>query len=81
VLVDGSASGRFCDSPVIIAAIDTNKDKILQREELRDFYAGGSQEDMRSLVTLHVLGVDVGAELGRRAGSAEGLQEAEAQAS
>ena len=54
VLVDGSASGRFCDSPVITAVIDTNKDKILQREELREFYAGGSQEDMRYLVTLHV---------------------------
>jgi hypothetical protein len=53
-LVDGSASGRFCDSKLVNDAIDTNKDKILQREELKEFYAGGSQEDMRKLVTLHI---------------------------
>jgi hypothetical protein len=53
-LVDGSASGRFCDAKLITDAIDTNKDKILQRDELKEFYASGSQEDMRHLVTLHV---------------------------
>ena len=52
-LVDGSGSGRFCDAPEINSVIDQNKDGKLSRDELREFFANGS-DDLHRMVTLHV---------------------------
>lgn len=54
-LVDGSAGGRFCDSPEINELIDADKDGRLSRPELAAFYQGGLVGDeLRRLVTYHV---------------------------
>jgi hypothetical protein len=53
-LIDGTAGGRFCDSPEIDEAIDTNKDGVLDKQELTSFYAGGGGSALRYFVTLHV---------------------------
>jgi len=53
-LVDGTAGGRFCESPEILGNIDQNKDGVLARGELAAFFASGGGEAMRQLVTLHV---------------------------
>jgi N-acetylmuramoyl-L-alanine amidase len=53
-LIDGSAGGRFCDAPEIVNLIDQNKDKILSRKEVNEFFANGQSNDLRHMVTLHV---------------------------
>jgi hypothetical protein len=53
-LIDGTAGGRFCEAPEIKAVIDTNKDGVVARQELSDFFAGGSGTQMHHMVTLHV---------------------------
>ncbi|HEY1558250.1 MAG TPA: N-acetylmuramoyl-L-alanine amidase [Kofleriaceae bacterium] len=53
-LVDGTAGGRFCDSPEVDDAIDANHDGLLDKQELSQFYLGGGGSAMHFLVTLHV---------------------------
>ena len=53
-LVDGTGGGRFCDSSEIDEAIDQNRDGILDKSELAQFYSTGGGAAMRYLVTLHV---------------------------
>jgi hypothetical protein len=53
-LIDGTAGGRFCDSPEIDEAIDSNKDGILDKQELAQFYSTGGGSALRYFVTLHV---------------------------
>ena len=54
-VVDGTAGGRFCDSPKINDLIDTSpKDGKLSRQELSSFYSGGGGAQMRSIVTFNV---------------------------
>ncbi|HEU4728076.1 MAG TPA: peptidoglycan recognition family protein, partial [Kofleriaceae bacterium] len=53
-LVDGSAGGRFCEAPEINDLIDQNKDGMLSRKELAEFFTNGSGEQLRRMVTLHV---------------------------
>ena len=53
-LVDGSAGGRFCETAQINDNIDDNKDGMLSRQELSEFYAAGEGTQFRFLVTLHV---------------------------
>jgi hypothetical protein len=53
-VVDGTSSGRFCDSPKINSIIDTNRDGALSRPELTAFYASGGGSQVRFLVTYHV---------------------------
>jgi N-acetylmuramoyl-L-alanine amidase len=53
-LIDGTSGGRFCESPEIKAVIDQNKDGLLARQELSDFFANGSGEQLHHMVTLHV---------------------------
>lgn len=53
-VIDGSASGRFCDLPLVTDGIDADKDGLLSREELRQYGAGGASAQNRFLVTLHV---------------------------
>ncbi|MBA2540356.1 MAG: N-acetylmuramoyl-L-alanine amidase [Deltaproteobacteria bacterium] len=52
--VDGTAGGRFCDAARITDIIDTNKDTLLSREELKTFYTTGGGRQMYYLVTRHV---------------------------
>ncbi len=52
-LVDGSSSGRFCDSPRVNDIIDANKDGMLSKSELSSFYSGGSAAATHYLVTFH----------------------------
>lgn len=52
--VDGSAGGRFCEAPEINDLIDQNKDGVLSRQELTQFFANGSGEQLRRMATLHV---------------------------
>jgi len=53
-LVDGTAGGRFCDAPEINKIIDKNNDDLLSREELADFFATGSGDQLHRMVTLHI---------------------------
>lgn len=53
-LVDGSATGRFCEDPLINGLIDRDKDGRMSRGELRDYYAGPDKAATRDLITLHV---------------------------
>jgi N-acetylmuramoyl-L-alanine amidase len=53
-LVDGTAGGRFCEAPEINGVIDENKDGMLSRQELGDFFAHGGGEQLHHTVTLHV---------------------------
>jgi hypothetical protein len=53
-LVDGTAGGRFCETAQINDNIDDNKDGMLSRQELSEFYAAGEGTQFRFLVTLHV---------------------------
>jgi hypothetical protein len=53
-LVDGSADGRFCESPDILTNIDGNKDGVLSHQELVSFYTGGGAQQLRYVVTFHV---------------------------
>lgn len=53
-VVDGSAGGRFCDAPEVNDLIDSNKDGMLSRDELKAFYSTGAGEAARYLVTYHV---------------------------
>lgn len=53
-LIDGTAGGRFCDSPEVDEAIDANHDGTLDRQELSSFYSGGGGQAMHYFVTLHV---------------------------
>lgn len=52
--IDGSAGGRFCESPEINDLIDTDKDGTLSRQELASFYAGGGASATRYMITYHV---------------------------
>lgn len=53
-VVDGTASGRFCDAKQINAIIDANKDGMLSKQELASFFSSGSSAQLRYLVPLHV---------------------------
>ncbi|HEX2685649.1 MAG TPA: hypothetical protein VHN14_03485, partial [Kofleriaceae bacterium] len=53
-LVDGSSGGRFCDAPEINDLIDQNKDHILSRQEITEFFSTGQAEPLRRMVPLHV---------------------------
>jgi len=53
-LVDGSAGGRFCEAPEINNIIDQNKDGVLSRQEITEFFTSGSGEQLRQMVTMHV---------------------------
>jgi N-acetylmuramoyl-L-alanine amidase len=53
-VIDGSASGRFCDAEKINGLIDTNKDDILSKQELSTFYAGESAQGLHYMVTFNV---------------------------
>lgn len=53
-MIDGSAGGRFCEAPDIDGVIDQNKDHILSRQEITEFFAAGQGEQLRHMVTLHV---------------------------
>jgi N-acetylmuramoyl-L-alanine amidase len=53
-VVDGTSSGRFCDSPKINGPIDANKDGVLSRQELASFYSSGGGTQLRFVVTYHV---------------------------
>jgi hypothetical protein len=53
-LVDGTAGGRFCEAPEILASIDENRDSMVSRAELAQFFASGGGENMHRMVTLHV---------------------------
>jgi N-acetylmuramoyl-L-alanine amidase len=52
--IDGTSGGRFCNSPRINDAIDSNRDAMLSREELRALYSSGGGGTMHYLVTRHV---------------------------
>ncbi len=52
--VDGTSGGRFCDAARINDVIDTNKDGLLSREELKSFFTTGGGRQMYFLVTRHV---------------------------
>jgi N-acetyl-anhydromuramyl-L-alanine amidase AmpD len=52
--IDGSASGRFCDTPKINDQIDSNKDGKLEHAELKAFYESGGAGQTRNYVTFHV---------------------------
>jgi N-acetyl-anhydromuramyl-L-alanine amidase AmpD len=54
VVVDGSGSGRFCDADQINGLIDTNKDGLLSRQELSQFFSGGGADALHLMVTNHV---------------------------
>ncbi|HMG56198.1 MAG TPA: N-acetylmuramoyl-L-alanine amidase [Kofleriaceae bacterium] len=53
-LIDGTAGGRFCDTPEIIGIIDQDKDGVLKHSELLAFYASGGGGQLHQMVTLHV---------------------------
>lgn len=53
-VIDGSGSGRFCDAPRILEIIDGDRDNVLTREELRQFYSSGGGAALRYFVTRHV---------------------------
>jgi N-acetylmuramoyl-L-alanine amidase len=53
-LIDGTSGGRFCEAPEIKAVIDQNKDGMLARQELSDFFASGGGDQLHHMVTLHV---------------------------
>ena len=53
-VIDGTASGRFCDAPEITQLIDADRDGTLSRSELSNFYSGGSGAGTRYMVTWHV---------------------------
>jgi len=53
-LVDGTSGGRFCDAPEIDKLIDTNNDQVVSRQELTDFFATGSGDQLHRMVTLHI---------------------------
>src|SRR6185503_18661560 len=44
----------FCDAARINDIIDTDRSGTLSRQELASFYAGGTAQQLRFLVTLHV---------------------------
>jgi hypothetical protein len=52
--VDGTSGGRFCDATRVTDIIDTNRDGILSREELKAFFTTGGGRQMYYLVTRHV---------------------------
>lgn len=54
VMVDGTSGGRFSDSSQVNDNIDTDKDGMLSRPELQQFYGGGNLDQARYMVTLHV---------------------------
>lgn len=54
VLIDGSATGRFCDDPAVNDLIDRDRDGRLSHSELVDFYGGSDKAGTRDLITLHV---------------------------
>ncbi len=53
-LVDGSASGRFCEAPEVDGIIDTDHDGMLSHQELVNFYSGGGGAQLHYMITLHV---------------------------
>jgi N-acetylmuramoyl-L-alanine amidase len=54
VVVDGTGGGRFSDAKEVNEPIDTNKDGVLSKDELKSYYAGGGAETAHWLVTRHV---------------------------
>ncbi|MEZ4402687.1 MAG: N-acetylmuramoyl-L-alanine amidase [Kofleriaceae bacterium] len=52
-LIDGSATGRFCEDPHLDELIDRDRDGRLSRVELADFYGAGDKAQVRDLITLH----------------------------
>jgi hypothetical protein len=53
-VVDGTASGRFCDAKQINDIIDTDHDGMLSKQELSTFFASGNGTQLHYLVPLHV---------------------------
>ncbi len=53
-VIDGSASGRFCDQPLITEGIDADRNGVLSRQELEQHAEGGGGAQNRYMVTLHV---------------------------
>ncbi|HSN28148.1 MAG TPA: N-acetylmuramoyl-L-alanine amidase [Kofleriaceae bacterium] len=53
-LVDGTSGGRFCDAPQINDPIDNDKNGVLDKTELSQFFAGGNGAQLHFMVTLHV---------------------------
>ena len=53
-VIDGIASGRFCDAKQINDVIDTDKDGTLSKVELTQFYASGNSAQMHYFVPLCV---------------------------
>jgi len=52
--IDGTSGGRFCDAPRILDIIDTDKDGMLSRDELKSFYTSGGGRQMYFVVARHV---------------------------
>ncbi|MGE0400655.1 MAG: N-acetylmuramoyl-L-alanine amidase [Kofleriaceae bacterium] len=53
-VIDGTAGGRFCEVPRINDLIDSNKNGLLERGELKTFYENGGGAQARNFVTFHV---------------------------
>lgn len=53
-LIDGTSGGRFCEAKEINDIIDQNKDGLLSRAELAEFFANGAGDQLHRMVTLHV---------------------------
>lgn len=53
-LVDGTATGRFCDVKQINDPIDNDHDGTLSRQELSQFFASGGGTQLHYIVTLNV---------------------------
>ncbi len=45
ILVDGTAGGRFCEVEDLVDKIDLDKDKVMTRRELIDFFEGTAEKD------------------------------------
>lgn len=53
-VIDGSASGRFCDAEKINSLIDSNKDDVLSKQELSAFFSGEGAQGLHYKVTFNV---------------------------
>lgn len=53
-VIDGTASGRFCEAPEINQLIDTDHDGTLSKSEIQSFYSSGGGAGTRYMVTWNV---------------------------
>lgn len=53
-VIDGTASGRFCDAPEVNSVIDTNHDGMISKQELKAFYETGGGQALYFYVPLFV---------------------------